>query len=89
MNWGQLKSSVLSAISFLDACLIFIRVKIVFYIGGRTLWVRDAHRMFRCRGCPAAGYFSCFAKKNNQKKAPLPRRPCGLPSAWQKNLAAA
>ena len=30
---------------------------------------------------PAAGYFSCFAKKSNQKKATPVRRSCGLPCA--------
>ena len=33
-------------------------------------------------GCPAASYFSCAAKKSNQKKAaPLPPAPSGLPCA--------
>ncbi len=30
-------------------------------------------------GSPAASHFSCLAKKSNQKKATLPRRPFGLP----------
>jgi len=32
-------------------------------------------------GSPAAGYFSCSAKKSNQKKAAPAHRPCGLPCA--------
>ncbi len=36
------------------------------------LWVWGSSRVFG-RGCPAASYFSCLAKKSNQKKAtPLP-----------------
>jgi len=30
-------------------------------------------------GCPAASYFSCLAKKSNQKKSPPVCRPCGVP----------
>jgi hypothetical protein len=30
-------------------------------------------------GCPAANYFSCLAKKSNQKKSPPVYRPCGVP----------
>ena len=32
-------------------------------------------------GSPAASYFSCSAKKSNQKKAAPAHRPCGLPCA--------
>jgi hypothetical protein len=31
-------------------------------------------------GRPAATYFSCFAKKSKQKKAPQSRCPCGIPN---------
>ena len=35
-------------------------------------------------GCPAASYFSCLAKKSNQKKSPPVCRPCGVPSISRK-----
>jgi hypothetical protein len=34
-------------------------------------------------GSPAASYFSCLAKKSNQKKSPPVYRPCGVPCVAQ------
>ncbi|MDO8988875.1 MAG: hypothetical protein Q7U91_04510, partial [Sideroxyarcus sp.] len=47
--------------------------------------VVDGNRQLKlfAGGCPAASHFSCLAKKNNQKKSPPVRRPCGVPSIFR------